>query len=278
VSNPRRRRANASSPPRLAVGIGLLALTIVFVLPLLGLLWRAPWSAIGDVVRDPDARQALRLSLVCSFAATLASIALGLPLAWLVARGDFRGRSLLRALATLPLVLPPVVGGLALFYAFGRRGLIGQWLDSWFDVQLPFTVWAAILAETFVALPFFVLTVEGALRGLDGRAEHAAATLGAGPWRIFLRVTLPSIRGSLLAGAALSWARALGEFGATITFAGNLAGRTQTLPLAIYNAFQTNDPAGVMLSILLLAVSIVVLVAVGGRVLSARRQEPGAST
>jgi len=194
----------------------------------------------------------------------------GVPLAWLLARTDFRGRGVVRALAMLPLVLPPVVGGVALFYAFGRRGLIGQWLDSWFGIRLPFTIWAAILAETFVAMPFFVITVEGALRGLDERFEEAAATCGARPWTVMRRVTLPMIGPSIAAGMALSWARALGEFGATITFAGNFPGKTQTLPLAIYLAFENNDPAGIVLSVGLLAISVLVLVIVGSRVFASR--------
>ena len=268
-----RRRAPVASIPTGVAAVAIVASLLVFALPLVGMLWRTPWTEIGTVLGDDTSRDALRLSLVCSFAATVTSIVFGLPLAWLLAEGRFAGRSLLRAITTLPLVLPPVVGGLALFFAFGRRGLVGQWLDRWFDVQLPFTIWAAILAETFVAMPFFVLTVEGALRNRDGRAEAAAATLGARPLRVFSRVTLPAIRGSLAAGAALTWARALGEFGATITFAGSFPGRTQTLPLAIYLAFQGNEPAALILSVLMVVVSVVVMVAVGGRVL-ARRAEP----
>ncbi len=268
-----RRRAPVATIPTGVAAIAIAASLLLFGLPLLGLVWRTPWSDIGTVLGDEASRDALRLSLVCSLTATAVSIVLGLPLAWLLAQRRFPGRSALRAITTLPLVLPPVVGGLALFFAFGRRGLVGQWLDRWFDIQLPFTVWAAILAETFVAMPFFVLTVEGALRNRDGRAEAAAATLGARPLRVFTRVTLPAIRGSLYAGAALTWARALGEFGATITFAGNFPGRTQTLPLAIYLAFQGNQPAALVLSVLMVVVSVVVIVVVGGRVL-ARRSSP----
>jgi molybdate transport system permease protein len=234
------------------------------------LLWRAPWSDVASVLRDHSAREALRLSLICSLSATGLSVLLGLPIAWLLARGRLVGLNVFRALAMLPLVLPPVVGGVALFYAFGRRGLIGQWLDRWFDIQLPFTIWAAIIAETFVAMPFFIITVEGALRGVDARYEDAAATYGAGPWTILRRVTLPMIAPSIGAGMALTWARALGEFGATITFAGNFSGKTQTLPLAIYLAFESNEPAGIILSILLLAISIIVLVVVGSRVFGSR--------
>ena len=211
---------------------------------------------------------------MCSLSATGLSVVFGLPIAWLIARTEFRGRNVVRALTLLPLVLPPVVGGVALFYAFGRRGLVGQWLDHAFGFQLPFTVWAAILAETFVAMPFFIITVEGALRGLDTRYEDAAATYGAGRWTVMRRVTLPMIGPSIVAGLALTWARALGEFGATITFAGNFPGKTQTLPLAIYLAFENNDPAGIVLSIVLVAVSVLILALVGSRVLSARGQLP----
>ena len=257
-------------PPTAAVVVGLSGLVLFFGLPLVGLLWRAPWGDFTSVLRDPSARKALRLSLVCSLSATGLSVLFGIPIAWLLARGRFAGLNVLRGLALLPLVLPPVVGGVALFYAFGRRGLIGQWLDRGFGIQLPFTIWAAIIAETFVAMPFFIITVEGALRSLDTRYEEAAATYGAGPWTILRRVTLPMIAPSIAAGMALTWARALGEFGATITFAGNFPGKTQTLPLAIYLAFENNDPAGVILSILLLTISIVVLVVVGSRVFGDR--------
>jgi molybdate transport system permease protein len=270
----RRRQGTGNQPPFPAVVVGGLGLVLFFLLPLVGLLWRAPWSDVGSVLGNHDAREALRLSLVCSLSATALSVLFGLPIAWLIARRDFFGRGLVRALALLPLVLPPVVGGVALFYAFGRRGLIGQWLDRWFDVRLPFTVWAAIIAETFVAMPFFVITVEGALRGLDTRYEDAAATYGAGRWTVMRRVTLPMIGPSILAGMALTWARALGEFGATITFAGNFPGKTQTLPLAIYLAFENNQPAGIVLSLVLLAVSLLVLTIVGGRVLAGRSRAP----
>jgi molybdate transport system permease protein len=274
VTSSARRHGTANRAPFPAVVVGGLGLLLFFILPMIGLLWRAPWRDVGAVLGNDDAREALRLSLVCSLSATALSVVFGFPIAWLIARSDFVGRGFVRALAMLPLVLPPVVGGVALFYAFGRRGLLGQWLDRWFDVQLPFTVWAAIIAETFVAMPFFVITVEGALRGLDTRYEDAAATYGAGRWTVMRRVTLPMIAPSILAGMALTWARALGEFGATITFAGNFPGKTQTLPLAIYLAFENNQPAGIVLSLVLLAVSLVVLTIVGGRVLAGRGRAP----
>lgn len=266
----RRRLPHAGAPPPAAIAVAAVGLVVFFALPLMGLLWRAPWRELWSVLRDPASGKALRLSLVCSLSATALSALFGIPIAWLLARTDFPGRGVVRAAATLPLVLPPVVGGVALFYAFGRRGLVGQWLDQWLGIRLPFTIWAAILAETFVAMPFFVITVEGALRSLDTRFEDAAATLGAGRWSILQRVTLPMIAPSIAAGMALSWARALGEFGATITFAGSFPGRTQTLPLAIYLAFENGEPAGIVLSIVLLAVSIAVLAVVGTRVYATR--------
>jgi molybdate transport system permease protein len=241
------------------VGAAAIAVAL-FVLPLVGLLQRAPWSSIWDDLTTPEARDALRLSLVCSLWATALSILFGVPLAWMLARVDFRGRSLVRALVLLPLVVPPVVGGVALLYAFGRSGLVGEHLYDWFGIQFTFNTSGAVLAETFVAMPFLVLTVEAGLRSMDTRYEDAAATLGAGRWTTFRRVTLPFLMPSLVAGAALAWARALGEFGATITFAGNIQGRTQTTPLAVYLALESRPEGAIALSLVLLAVSIVVLV------------------
>ncbi|HVN85032.1 MAG TPA: ABC transporter permease [Candidatus Binatia bacterium] len=252
---PRRRE-----PIPLTAVVFAAAGAAIFLLPLLGLLWRALGGDVWQSLSAPIVRTALWLSLVCSVSATACAIVLGLPLAWLQARVAFPGRALLRAVTTLPIVLPPVVGGVALLLAFGRRGLVGQWLDQMFGVRLPFTTAGAVLAETFVAMPFFVLTVEGGLGSMDRRLEDAARTLGAGRWTVFRRVTLPLIRPSLVAGAVLCWARALGEFGATITFAGNFPGRTQTIPLAVYLALESNPEAGIVLSIVLLALSLAVLV------------------
>jgi molybdate transport system permease protein len=197
---------------------------------------------------------------VCSIAATALAVALGFPLAWIQARTTFAGQRLLRAITTLPIVLPPVVAGVALLVVFGRRGIVGQWLDAWFDIRLPFTAAGAVLAETFVAMPFFVLTMEGALRSVDRRLEDAARTLGASRLTVFRSVTLPLVLPSLQAGAVLAWARALGEFGATITFAGNVAGRTQTLPLAVYLLLETRPEAAFVLSLVLLLISLAVLI------------------
>jgi molybdate transport system permease protein len=239
----------------------------LFVLPLAGLMLRAPWGNAFTQLRSPDALEALRLSLVCSLSATALSIVLGVPLAWVQARLTFPGQSLLRALTTLPMVLPPVVGGVALLLAFGRRGLLGGVLFDTFGVRLPFSTAGAILAETFVALPFLVITVEAGLRSVDVRLEEAARTLGARPGTVFRRVTLPLVAPSIFAGAVLCWSRALGEFGATITFAGNFPGQTQTLPLAVYLLLETNPDAAVVLSLLLVAVSLVVLVSLRDRYL-----------
>jgi molybdate transport system permease protein len=260
----RGRRLVRRPPPPLGIGLGAIGLAF-FVIPLLGLLQRAPWADFWEVITDESVREALRLSLICSLSATALSVLFGVPLAWTLARSEFPGRRLARALVLLPMVLPPVVGGVALLFALGRRGLVGQYLDRWFDFQLPFTIWGAILAETFVAMPFLVITVEAALRGVDRRYEDAAATLGAGRWTVFRRVTLPLIAPSLVAGTALAWARALGEFGATITFAGNFPGRTQTVPLAVFVALESNPGAAIVMSIVLLVVSIVVLVALRER-------------
>ena len=268
-------RRVARRPPALALVLAGVALAVFLVAPLVGLLERAPWQDLPGLLAEPEVRTALRLSVVCSLSATVLSIVFGVPLAWLLARTRFRGQSVVRALVLIPMVLPPVVGGVALLLAFGRRGLVGQWLDEWFDVRLPFTTPGVILAETFVAMPFLVITVEAALRSLDPRYEEAGATLGASRWTVFRRVTLPMIGPSLVAGAALTWARALGEFGATITFAGNFEGRTQTIPLAVFLALETNPPAAIALSLVLLAVSVTVLAVVGSRVLAGRRDRHG---
>ena len=229
------------------------------VLPLLGMLVRAPWRGLGRLVGDHQVLTALRLSIECASAATVASLILGVPLAWVLARVRFPGIGVVRALVTLPLVLPPVVGGIALLLALGRNGVLGRYLDHWFGVTLPFTTPGVIVAETFVAMPFLVVTVEGALRSVDRELEEAAITLGASRLTVFRRITLPAIAPSLLAGSILCWARALGEFGATITFAGNFPGTTQTMPLAIYNAFESDPQAAIALSLVLLLVAVIVL-------------------
>ncbi|MET9284882.1 molybdate ABC transporter permease subunit [Nocardia beijingensis] len=242
-----------------ACGLAFLAV------PLIGLLARAPWSAMPDRLFSVEVGHALRLSLWCATVATAICVVLGIPLAWVLARAELPGRGLIRALVTVPLVLPPVVGGVALLLVLGRRGLFGRYLYEWFGVSLPFTTAGVIVAEAFVAMPFLVISVEGALRAADPRFEEAAATLGATRWYAFRRVTLPSVLPGVVAGAVLCWARALGEFGATITFAGNFPGRTTTMPLAVYLALETDPEAAIVLSLVLLAVSVAVLVALRER-------------
>ncbi|MFG1961517.1 ABC transporter permease [Nonomuraea sp. NPDC049028] len=242
---------------------------VFLVLPLAGLLIRAPWSTLLRRLAEPQVLEALRLSLVCATIATAACLLLGVPLAWLLARVSFPGRRLVRALVTVPLVLPPVVGGVALLLVLGRRGLVGQWLDTTFGITLPFTTAGVIIAEAFVAMPFLVISVEGALRGADRRFEEAAATLGASRWIVFRRVTLPMVMPGVVAGAVLCWARALGEFGATITFAGNFPGTTRTMPLAVYLALETEPEAAIVLSLVLLAVSVIILTSLRDRWVSA---------
>ncbi len=247
-----------------ALGVALM------VLPLAGLLQHAPWSNLWTELASDQGLAALRLSLVCSLGALGVALVLGVPLAWVLARVPFPGRALVRALVTLPMVLPPVVGGVGLLGVFGRRGFLGRHFGSWPGFPLPFTTRGVVLAQAFVAMPFLVVAAEAGLRQLDARYEDAAATLGAGPWRRFRTVTLPLVAPSLAAGAALCWARALGEFGATITFAGSLPGRTRTLPTAIYADLQTRPDAAVALSVVLLGMSLAVLVALRGRWLGAR--------
>jgi molybdate transport system permease protein len=266
----RRRDVGGDRPPLVALVLAGSAV-VFFALPFLGLLAKAPWGDAWAILTSPSSRTALRLSLWCSAWATAAALLLGVPLAWVLARVPFRGRGFVRALCTLSMVLPPVFAGVALFYALGRRGMVGQYLDRWFGFTLPFTTTGVIVAQTFVAMPFLVLTVEAAFRQQDTRFEDAARTLGASRWYVFRRVTLPAIRPGLVAGAVLAWARALGEFGATITFAGNFPGRTQTMPLAIYLANEINPGEAIVLSIVLIAVSFTVLVTLRDRYLGGAR-------
>jgi len=243
-----------------------------FLSPFIGLLWRTPWSKFTDIVTRREIRDALWLSVQTSLITSIVCFVFGVPLAWLLARVDFRGRRFIRALMTLSMVLPPVIGGIALLFTFGRRGLIGQYLDSWFGIRLPFTTTAVVMAQCFVAMPFLVLTVEAALRQLDTRFEDVARTLGGSRWYVFRRVTLPSVKPSLFAGLVLAWARALGEFGATITFAGNLPGTTQTMPLATYAALDSNPESALILSLLMIAIAFSILIALRDRWLGRSEQ------
>ncbi|MEU6007677.1 molybdate ABC transporter permease subunit [Streptomyces sp. NPDC047453] len=267
TNGSRRGRALGRAPLPLLVP-ALVGLAFL-LLPLIALLIRAPWRSLPAQLTSAEVWQALQLSLVSATAATAVSLVLGVPLAWLLARTDFPGRGFVRALVTLPLVLPPVVGGVALLLALGRNGVVGQWLDSWFGITLPFTTAGVVVAEAFVAMPFLVISVEGTLRAADPRYEEAATTLGASRFTAFRRVTLPLIAPGIAAGAVLAWARALGEFGATITFAGNFPGRTQTMPLAVYLALQNDPAAAIALSLVLLAVSIAVLAGLRDRWMTA---------
>lgn len=256
-------------PPFWVVLIALIGVAF-FVIPLVGLLVEAPWPDLGSLLTSEEVVDAIRISLVASVSAVIISAILGVPLAWVLARADFPGRSLVRGLVLLPLVLPPVVGGSALLFSLGRTGVFGAPLYEATGLVLPFSIWGVIIAVTFVSMPFLVITVEGALRGADQRFEGAAASLGASRWTIMRKITLPMIGPSLGAGLVLTWARAIGEFGATITFAGNIPGETQSLPLAVFLALETNRDAAIALSLLLVAISLVVLVALRDRWLPSR--------
>lgn len=250
-------------PPMLVALAALGAL--VFVVPLTALVVRSPWRSLGDVLTSGEVRTALWLSLVTSLVATAVALVLGVPLAWVLARTRVPGRATLRAVCTLSMVLPPVVAGVALFLALGRRGLVGEWLDAWFGITLPFTTPGVVVAQVFVAMPFLVLTVEAAIEQLDEQYEEAARTLGGSEWYVFKRVTLPAVRPAVVAGAVLTWARALGEFGATITFAGSFPGTTRTVPLETYLALESDPDRAILLSLVLVVVSFAVLFALRGR-------------
>nr|WP_066643425.1 ABC transporter permease [Serinicoccus hydrothermalis] len=240
---------------RIPAGLGLAFI----VLPLLALLLRTDWADLTTHLSAPVVGQSLRLSAVTTSATMVLVWLLGTPLAWLLARSESRLTAWARALVTVPLVLPPVVGGVALLLAWGRRGVLGGPLEAWFGITVPFTTVAVVMAELFVALPFYVVAVEGAMRGLDRRYDQVAATLGAGPLRTFLTVVVPMVLPGIAAGSALAWARALGEFGATITFAGSFPGRTQTAPLGVYAALEQDPQAAIALSVVMLTISVVVL-------------------
>lgn len=266
-SSRRRERAARSRvgtiPPLLYVPamIGLALLT----LPILGLFLRVDWATVPAAITSPEAVDALLLSLRTSVAATIICVIVGVPLALVIARSRPRIAGLLRAVATLPLVLPPMVGGIALLYLLGRSSLVGQYLELAWGIRIPFTTSAVVIAQAFVALPFLVIALEGALRSTGTRFESVAMTLGASRWTVFRRITLPLVWPGLLAGTVLSFARALGEFGATALFAGNAAGVTRTMPLAIYTAFNgagVSQDSAVALSLLLVAVAIVILLVV----------------
>jgi len=265
-------RSVVARPMRGLIALAMLA--VLFILgPLIGLLTRVDWSGLPSALASSDVLTALRLSMECSLLALGLSVLIGVPLAYALARLALPGRRVARALVLLPMILPPVVGGIALQTVFSRSAPVGAFLHDAFGVTLPFTTAGAALAEAFVAFPFLVITVEAGLRQRDDRYEEVAATLGAGPWRRFWRITIPLMAPSLAAGSALCWARALGEFGATITFAGSFPGTTQTLPLAAYSSFEGAGQVGraITLSFILLAISVAVLVGLRDRWLIAPR-------
>ncbi|MFI1830643.1 ABC transporter permease [Streptomyces sp. NPDC020412] len=264
-SRPRPVRGRPRGGVPLALAVPALLAVAFLLIPLLGILARTEWADLGTHLTSPGVTEALGLSLLVSGWALGLSLVLGVPLAWLLARADFPGKALVRSLVMLPMVLPPTVGGVALLLGFGRRGLVGPWLEDTFGITLPFHTSGAVVAATFVAMPFLVISLEGALNGLRPEYEETAASLGASPVRVFCTVTLPMVAPGLIAGAALTWARALGEFGATITFAGNLPGVTQTLPLQVYLLLQDDPAAATSVSLLLLAIAMAVLIALRGR-------------
>ncbi|MHC3425017.1 ABC transporter permease [Streptomyces sp. DT18] len=265
AARPRRRAPRPRRRAPLALVVPALLGVALLLIPLLGVLARTSWSQLGTHLTSPETLTALRLSLLVSLGALGLSLLFGVPLAWLLARTDFPGKALVRSLVLLPMVLPPTVGGVALLLGFGRRGLLGPWLEDTFGIVLPFHTSGAVLAAAFVSMPFLVISLEGTLAGLRPGYEETAASLGASPLRVFRTVTLPLVAPGLVAGAALTWARALGEFGATITFAGNLPGTTQTLPLQVYLLLQDSPEAATSVSLLLLAIAMAVLIGLRGR-------------
>ena len=246
------------------LGVPAAVALLLLVVPLVALLLGADWARIPSDLATPTVLPALRLSLTTTSITAVLCLLLGTPLAWFLARSDHPGTSWARALLTVPLVLPPVVGGVALLMTWGRNGLIGEHLAP-FGIQIPFTTVAVVLAETFVAMPYYVLAVEASMRGLDPRLESVARTLGAGDLRYLRTVGIPLVLPGIASGLALAWARALGEFGATITFAGNFPGRTQTLPLLVYVELERDPQVAISISIMLLAVSVLVLGVLRGR-------------
>ncbi|NNF63339.1 MAG: molybdate ABC transporter permease subunit [Acidimicrobiia bacterium] len=257
------RRVTQSAPPAL-VALAVIG-AVFFLVPVVGIVAQVPWRSLPEIFRSDIVANAVRLSLIASVGAVTAATVIGLPLAWVLARVDFAFKPLVRGLVLLPMVLPPVVGGAALLFGFGRRGIVGGPLYDATGFVLPFSVWGVIVASTFVAMPFLVITVEAALRTVDRRYEGAASTLGASPWTVLRRVTIPLVSPAVVSGLLLTWARALGEFGATITFAGNLQGRTQTLPLAVFVALETDRDAAVAISVLMMVISLGVLVSLRDR-------------
>ncbi|MFW6774563.1 ABC transporter permease [Nocardioides sp. CPCC 205120] len=270
-------RATLGRPPAL-LWVPAAVAVVFLAVPLLALVLATPWSSLLADLRSPDVLAALRLSALTSLATVLACLVVGTPLAWVLARVDFPGRGLVRALVTVPLVLPPVVAGVALIAALGRSGLVGGPLDAATGLTLPFTTAAVVVAHTFVSLPFYVISVEGALRSAGEDFDEVAAGLGATRWYTFRRVTLPLALPGVVAGSVLAWARSLGEFGATVTFAGNYPGTTQTMPSRIYSVYLADPEAARTLAMILLLASVGVLALLRNRWLTtgtAPRVGPG---
>jgi molybdate transport system permease protein len=251
--------------------IPAVAALALVVLPVVGLLTRSNLTRFPSLVTTPASLHALELSLETALISTACCVVLGVPLAVVLARSRLPGIRMLRAVVLLPLVLPPVVGGLALLYLLGRKGFLGYFINVVAGVQVPFTTTAVVIAQTFVAMPFLVVSLEGALRGSGDRYEQIASTLGARPWTVFRRVTLPLLLPALGSGVVLSFARALGEFGATITFAGSLEGVTRTLPLEVYTQSEVDTDSAVALALLLIVVAVVVIAVARPRALEGVR-------
>lgn len=272
------REGTRRQPDHHDTGVGLPAVLWVpavlafalIALPVVGLALKADWPRLPELLVSEPALDALRLSLLTATISTLLCIVFGGPLAVVLARARLPGMRLLRSVVLLPLVLPPVVGGLALLYLLGRTGLLGRGLDTWFGITVPFTTAAVVLAQTFVAMPFLVVSLEGALRTAGQRYEAVAATLGASPALAFRRVTVPLVLPGVASGAVLAFARCLGEFGATIAFAGSLQGTTRTLPLLVYLERESDVDAAVALSILLVVVAVVVIAVARPRTIEGR--------
>lgn len=263
-----RRRRRATGLPAPITGAGLLGLAVL-VAPLVALAWAAPWRRMWSLLTSASALSALGLSLGAAALATVCAMALGIPVAAVLASGAIRPTRLVRLLVIVPMVMPPVVIGTALLTLLGRRGLLGRYLDAWFGWTPTYTFAAVVIAQLVVAMPFLVVSVEAALRSRNIDAEEAAYTLGASRLTTFRRVTVPEIRGGIAAGAVMCFARALGEFGATVTFAGNVEGKTQTMPLAIFLALQHDDDAAIAMAVGLVVLSVVVLIGMRGRWLPA---------
>lgn len=264
MTSTSRRQAGIRSSPRGVWALGLLGAAFL-ALPVVGLVLRAPWGSAAARLTRPGVGEALRLSVLSATASTLLALLLGVPLAWLLARERIPFKPLIRAIVLVPLLLPPVVSGVGLLATLGRRGLVGGHLFDWFGLRLPFSTAGVVVAVSYVALPFVVITMEGAFQSVDRGLEDAAATLGARPLSVTRTITLPLVLPSLAAAAMLAWARAIGEFGATVTFAGNLPGRTQTLPLATFLALETDLDQAILLSLLVLVPTIILLAIIRGR-------------